>query len=181
MGVLGPACSRDCPDPHEGQRASEQRGSQGDRPEVARPETRGCHAVAGAECGPQNDSAPAGTLEHPDNPAVSQCHRQRHAPVDARETLGQESKGDREELTGAQAVPIITHFVTRDREGWLRGGDLNPRPLGYECDGARPLPATDDNWCPVLLTSLTTGGNSKPPLSTPDCQPFVSRPTTPPS
>ena len=36
-------------------------------------------------------------------------------------------------------------------------------------------PATDDNWCPVLLMSLATGRNPKPPLSTPDCQPFVSR------
>ena len=31
-----------------------------------------------------------------------------------------------------EVLPIVSRFVSRNFKNWLRGGDLNPRPLGYE-------------------------------------------------
>ena len=38
----------------------------------------------------------------------------------------------KEELSAQRFVPYLSHGTLASLEIWLRGRDLNPRPLGYE-------------------------------------------------
>ena len=49
-----------------------------------------------------------------------------------------------EERSAQRFVPYLSHGTVASLEIWLRGRDLNPRPLGYEPNCARQLGPSGD-------------------------------------
>jgi hypothetical protein len=56
---------------------------------------------------------------------------------------------------------------------WLRGGDLNPRPLGYEPVFARLLTTARAAPSQLFQGNRTTGDNPAQLQTAPDCPRFV--------
>jgi hypothetical protein len=65
-------------------------------------------------------------------------------------------------------------FLVVDLGKWLRGRDLNPRPLGYEPVQIGQPAASAGYSRPKSLMYLATLGDWDRPAPTTHCQPFVS-------
>src|SRR5882672_8382779 len=104
------------------------------RPALARPETRRRVPAPSRRRRHSNHPIDARSREHSADAAVPQCNGRGNAKRTGGElekSRPAASTGIRK-LTGLVSSTDCPRFVPGNFKNWLRGGDLNPRPLGYE-------------------------------------------------
>ena len=149
----------------------ESRTARADRPPLARPAPRGCVSVARGRRGHPHHSADARTRQHPANAALLERDR--------RGT--QEGTGGELEQQRPTASPCIgklidlvcatdcPRFVPGNWKVGCGGGDLNPRPLGYEPVTSTRLQTTRRNNRCFCWRFRRRGGNPRLPETAHEC------------
>ena len=70
-------------------------------------------------------------------------------------------------LPGAQEKRPLSRPCVCSRRSWLRGGDLNPRPLGYESNVVLPRLCCSSIYVPLVVWFFLVFGRFCPPCCPP--------------
>ncbi len=138
VGDVTAAGERHPAEARKGGRAMEPRAAAADRSALARPATRRGVPSACGWCRHPHHPTHARTREHSTDAALSQRHRRGAAKriggeLEKRKPTAPRGVTKLIGLVGPPQGPTdCPRFVPGLRQIWLRGRDLNPRPLGYE-------------------------------------------------